>query len=368
MSHIPYIEDIPLDLAIRAHAGTSMVPDDRGRQEREGYSAALQADLEMLLRLLDTKEKVAKLTLPLADEFNRYRAGYRQRKIAVLESKARCVSTMITGPSNFNTRRAERAGNIADARVRKLIEFREHALAAIRKLLCPEDRPIMSGDYDALVRLQKKLEAAVALQARMKAANAAIRQNAKAGAGAQVEALVSLGFGEGAARRLIEPDEMRRVGFPDYSIANNNAEVRRIRKRLAAVEQAKSEPEVAVDGANARLEDCPAENRVRLFFPGKPAADVRAQLKASGFRWAPTIGCWSAYRGASALAAARRLAGLPDVQVGTAQAAIVVTSEAQFREVFGARDDGTRQLVANDPVPADEELRTEAADPAGKET
>ena len=29
------------------------------------------------------------------------------------------------------------------------------------------------------------------------------------------------------------------------------------------------------------------DNRLQVFFDGKPDADTRAELKSSGFRWAP---------------------------------------------------------------------------------
>ena len=49
-----------------------------------------------------------------------------------------------------------------------------------------------------------------------------------------------------------------------------------------------------------KIEECPSENRLRLFFKGKPAESVRAELKSHGFRWAPTLGCWQAYYNANA--------------------------------------------------------------------
>ena len=30
----------------------------------------------------------------------------------------------------------------------------------------------------------------------------------------------------------------------------------------------------------------------KVFFDGKPDADTRAELKSSGFRWAPSVGAW----------------------------------------------------------------------------
>jgi hypothetical protein len=35
------------------------------------------------------------------------------------------------------------------------------------------------------------------------------------------------------------------------------------------------------------------DNRLRIRFPGKPSADCIKVLKSNGFRWAPSVGCWS---------------------------------------------------------------------------
>lgn len=75
--------------------------------------------------------------------------------------------------------------------------------------------------------------------------------------------------------------------------------------RAAKVEQ----PSEVESSDGIRLEDCPADNRVRLFFPGKPAADTRSRMKSSGFRWAPTIGAWQAYRNTNSLAVAHSFVG-----------------------------------------------------------
>jgi hypothetical protein len=165
-----------------------------------------------------------------------------------------------------------------------------------------------------LERLREKLAKCEREQVRMKAANAAIRKHAKAGAEAQVFALVALGFSEGNARDLLKPDFAGRIGFADFETRNNGAEIRRLEARIAQVERAKATPSVETEGSNGcRLEDAPGENRIRVFFPGKPDLATRDRLKAAGFRWTPTLGCWQAYRSSNTIAIATAIAGVERV-------------------------------------------------------
>lgn len=187
-----YANDIPVALARAAHAGTSMVPEERAEQERAGYAATLTADFEALARIAG--DDAAKRAI-LASEFARYRTGYRARSVARLSALSRCMSTMVTGPSNFPTRRNAKRNDSADKRTTELVEYRERALTAIRRELQPELRPIMAGDTDALERLRAELALLERLQTRMATANKVIRSNARRGAEAQIAALLELGIG-----------------------------------------------------------------------------------------------------------------------------------------------------------------------------
>ena len=306
MTAADFAADIPFDVARAAHAGASFDPEKRAEQVRAEYAATLQADLDNLTKYATTDEKLA----ALVEEFARYRAGYRRHYLGMLYSQSRVMSSMITGPSNFPTARNRKRGEAADKKTSALLEFRTRALAAIHKTLTPELAPIMSGDADALTRLKDKLAKLEARQVLMVAANKAIRKHTKAGADAQVAALVALGVAEPIARELLKPDFVGRVGFADYETKNNGAEIRRLKERLGTVETAQDMPDTTTEGTAARVEDCPAENRVRLFFPGKPAPAVCDMLSSRGFRWAPSLRCWSAYRNDRALAVAREVAGV----------------------------------------------------------
>lgn len=160
---------------------------------------------------------------------------------------------------------------------------------------------ISSDDPEAVVKLRAELAQCEQAQARMKAANTAIRKNAKAGFEAQVAALVTLGFTEASAAKAIKPDFCGRIGFPDYALKNNNANVRRIKGRIAQLERRTAEVAAAEEtGETQRVIECAGFNvvinlglnRVQVKFPGKPDATVRSRLKSSGFRWSPAESAW----------------------------------------------------------------------------
>lgn len=299
--------DIPLDLATRAHWGTSHSPERRGAAEVKDYVQTLTADLAEFTAHAEkhgTGDQLSEL-------FPRYRDAFRRSTLAYLSAKSRCLSTMIAGPSNFPVRRAEKANATERRRLDELLNCRKLWRKRILKAIVPDtDGPIMSGDADACERLTDEIAKAEELQRRMKEANAAIRKHKKAGPEAQVAALVALGFPEARAALLLQPDSCGRIGFADCTLTNNNANIRRMKARLVVVKKAHAMPTTDHEGTKARIEDCPPENRVRLFFPGKPDADIRATLKSSGFRWAPSLGCWQAYRNNRTLPMARHLAGL----------------------------------------------------------
>lgn len=300
--------DIPLSVAIAAHSGTSFVPEKRGKQRQAEYAATMMADYEKLKRYADNPEKLK----TLEEEFERYRAGYRKRTLAYLHSSSRLVSTMIAGPSNFPAARMNKRGDVAHKRLNELCEYRERALRAIMKKLSPELRPIMSGDSDAITRLEEKISKAERTQAAMKAANAIVRKKPKNEPTPEkiAELMESLGCTESTANKLFVPDFCGRYGFADYELTNNNANIRRMKERLESITRNQATPESSTKGENATIEDSPADNRVRLFFPGKPDEGIRSKLKSNGFRWTPSLGCWQAYRNGNSITVAKTIAGV----------------------------------------------------------
>jgi len=296
-----YESDIPLSLFIDAHRGVSISPDARGARESAAYAQALTHDYELFRRHAEIGGTLEKLDA----EFARYRAGHADRTRAHLSSLSRCLSVLASGRSNFPIARMQKRNSIADRREKEIVEYRERATKAIIRNLRPDLRPIMAGDDDACEQLRAKLVEAEASQKEMKLVNATLRANKEKDK--KVAALLALNIDP---QRVAELTTLRHgnIGFPAWQLTNNNANIRRMRERLAQLELAKATPTVERKGVAATLEDDPPANRVRLIFPGKPEESVRSRLKSAGFRWSPSIGAWQAYRNAHTLAVAQQVA------------------------------------------------------------
>jgi hypothetical protein len=156
---------------------------------------------------------------------------------------------------------------------------------------------ISSDDPEAVVKLKAELAKLETLQETMKKANALVRKNDR-------EGLAALGFSETRIAQLFTPDFCGRIGFPDYALTNNGANIRRIRKRIEELQTAPTDTTERQEGEVTIREDA-TENRVMLIFPGKPSDEVRAILKSSGFKWSPNRGAWVRFLNNAGRAAAQ---------------------------------------------------------------
>lgn len=144
---------------------------------------------------------------------------------------------------------------------------------------------ISSDDPLAIVKLQAKITSAKDAHARMKAANTAARKTGG------------------------KP-------FATYELTNSNANIKRLEQRLKELTAKRAEavtptkPIEEIHG-DVRLVRAHEDNRLRLFFPGKPPTETIKMLKTNGFLWSPSAGAWQRQlNNASEWAAERVLANL----------------------------------------------------------
>ncbi len=169
--------------------------------------------------------------------------------------------------------------------------------------------PIRSDDPEAIVRLKQKIESLEKAKKVYKEINSIIRKTAKGGREAQATALLGAGFDENTVTKLLMPDFAGRIGIPDYEVTNLSANIRRLKKRLEEEQESREQEDREYMLGEVNVIESVTDNRIQLFFPGKPDDAMRAKLKHGGFRWAGSIGCWQRQLNESARWAAKRVLG-----------------------------------------------------------
>jgi len=164
-------------------------------------------------------------------------------------------------------------------------------------------RAISSDDPDAIRKLKAELAGLEANQEQMKRVNAAIKKLRSADMSAEEKAqniTDSTGADYAIVLQVLSPSCFGTIGFEGFELRNNGANIRRIQKRIKAleaqhqaIEQAGKEEIVnEYPDLNLKVVRNFVANRIQLFFDGKPAADIRSRLKSHGFRWAPSQSAW----------------------------------------------------------------------------
>lgn len=223
-----------------------------------------------------------------------------------------CPSVMISGPANFPTRKKEKQNQAWDRNYQFFNET-QGILEKMKNILYGKEQ-ILSGDEDALEKLEEKLEGLKEMQERMKAANKALRMK---DAEERDKQLRIIGFTDEQIKNLREPDFCGRIGFPQYALQNNNANIHRIEGRIKELRAAKDRGTVEAKSQFFKIVENTEAMRLQLFFDGKPDQEVREVLKGNGFRWAPSQGAWQRHlNGNSKYALNRVVAELEKKEAG----------------------------------------------------
>ena len=192
--------------------------------------------------------------------------------------------SMITGPARFNTRAYDNKMNAARNKEQeyeeKLSRFEENTKRQLERMT-PADQQIArwrqgkwgygesisADDPLATKKLQAKLEYLKENHENMKAANRAARSSGE------------------------KP-------HPTWELSNSNQQIKATESRLKQLERQASQRSSggsasgSVSFNGGTMKHNADINRLQLVFDGKPSAEVRAQLKANGFRWSPSQGAW----------------------------------------------------------------------------
>ena len=196
-----------------------------------------------------------------------------------------------------------------DNNMRKSIEHRDKArYYEDRAQTIENDRTIYSDDPEAIQKLKQRLADLEEYQAWMKTINK-LCQSKKLSDEQIVEQLEDeYGCSTSVAHWLLNPKySYEKRGFQTWQLSNNNANIRRIKERIAQLEKAETEETSERIMGEVKLVDSVEHNRLQIFFPDKPSAEVRSRLKQQGFRWSRQQGCWQRHRSNTATYQAERI-------------------------------------------------------------
>jgi len=283
------IDDIPYKTAYAAYAGNSMSPERRAKSEREGYVQYIEQVISELSKW-DVEQNPERASLQ--SDIQRFIDGYKKRKLDHLYALSRHYSAFVAGPSNYPAERMRKRMNTSDKRMNELVEYCEKAIAAIhKKHNWKIEKPIESGELDALEKLRAKLAKLEQLQATMKAANKIARKKSLT----EEEKIAQLteldGISEKTARALLVPN-MGQIGFESFRLTNNNANIRRLKKRIQAVTALQDADPIEFGGEDFEIYEDDVDNRIRIEFPGKPSRVVCSWLKSHGWNYSPRNTAW----------------------------------------------------------------------------
>lgn len=275
--------EINEELARRAHDMMSFTDYKVGSKTAE-YRSYVDKAYELADEVAKERPGEAERAYGMAERYSRKLAENMNHDSAI---GTRCPSVMIAGPANFPTRKKEKQVAAWD-RNREEWNHIQGILEKIRAIRYGKD-VIKSSDEGAVEKLEKKLEELKAHQESMKAANKAIRLKDTAKGD---EKLAELGYSPEEIKKLREPDFCGRVGFPDYALSNNNANIHRIEGRIKALKATKEAGTTETEAEGYKIVENTELMRIQIIFPDKPEAEVRNVLKSNGFKWAPSQGAW----------------------------------------------------------------------------
>lgn len=160
---------------------------------------------------------------------------------------------------------------------------------------------IYSDDPDAIVKIEAKVKELEETLEAYKAINKIAQSRKKLEDYPEGDRVADLmeyfGFSQEHAERLVGVDDCHQTGIPSYAIDNMRQNCARYKRRLVELqrkgEETDQEREFETSEGTVKILYNTNENRVQLFFPGKPSESTRELLKKCGkFRWSSRLGAW----------------------------------------------------------------------------
>ena len=289
-----FAKDLDFNTLKRSYSWISFDPDTRAERDIKQWG-------EMFYSLYNSLSEEAKKQGVLEKYNSAFNNGYNsllklEREIIATRSKT--FSTAITGGAGITEKQistnekrmrlqAEKS-ELWSQKYDKLHKILEKIAKNKPEDLYEEGDIIKSTDTHAIKKLQEKIKAIEAEKDFIKRSEKAVKEYQRTN---DFTVFSKYDIPNDKANEYI--DQIKRFGYALLSGLNNkNAEIRRIKERIAILEknQAKGTDEILIEGGKIVYNG--EAQRLQIFFDGIPSKEVREALKAHAFKWAPTAKAW----------------------------------------------------------------------------
>ncbi len=274
------------ETARRAFYWVSFNPDGRGDRTRQEFGEILENDAKYLTENNATAEQI-----------ENYKDKYKKLFVSWLHAMSRCASSVITGGSGFNVRRAEKANRSETRHYEIFAEWRERAKKGILKSNRPEKTYLSE-----IERYTAELESMKANHEKMKEGNKRIKAALKNGT--DITQYLMSEFG-------IKPHMIEWNLKFGFGLSNNNANIKRVEQRIkeltAKEAQRMEEPEKSYTFDGGEILFNYEADRIQITHDERPSPEKIQELKKSGFKWSPSNQVWQRQITANAIWTTKRL-------------------------------------------------------------
>lgn len=259
MESIVNFQDLK-EAARRSYYWTSFNPDERGDRDLKSQEEQCRKDIEGMSH----------------EDAEQYAARYKQYVSSMFARHSSCASSMITGGSNFNSRRNEKANRSYHNICEEFNKWRVKAIAAIEK------------------RAKEAEEAAKSPEQRNNDVWEMVKDTINTRSGAllysRMETIARRGDVELIERAIDYVRSMPKHRFTErHKFFKLDVIARSVRQKMKGDSEAES-IEISFDGGKI-VKNFQAD-RVQIIFDSRPNNEMTYKLKHAAFRWSPTNNAW----------------------------------------------------------------------------
>ena len=210
---------------------------------------------------------------------------------------ARVPSMLIAGGAGIQTGKKEKQAEASRKNNQQWQEIQE----ILDKIRSTGRGGISADRENAMELLEEKLRGREVRQEKMRTANAYYRKHQT------LEGCEALTPVEIQARMKFMEDMLQPRPYPAYTMTNNSAEIRRLKKRIEELRRNQETGFIGWEFTGGKAVANREYNRLQLFFDEKPSLEQRGLLRRAGFHWAASTGAWQRQLNRNAVRAADRL-------------------------------------------------------------